>query len=69
LASAGQVTAAAAAIAAASAYIGLFRLLPADRPAVYRTVAPAVPLPPKAPGPDFQLPPNFGGGTLIDTLA
>ncbi|MBV8535485.1 MAG: hypothetical protein JO128_07825 [Alphaproteobacteria bacterium] len=69
MASAGQVTAAAAAIAAASAYIGLFRLLPADRPAVYRALAPAVPLPPKAPDPNFRLPANFGGGTLIDTLA
>ncbi len=66
---AGQVTAAAAALAAASAYIGLFKLLPADRPRVYEAVVPPVPLPPPAPGPDFRLPANFGGGTLIDTLA
>jgi hypothetical protein len=69
LAGAGQVTAAAAAIAAASAYISLFRLLPADRPKVYQTLMPAVPLPPKAPDPNFRPPSNFGGGTLIDTLA
>ena len=65
----GQVTAAAAALATASAYIGLFKLLPVDRTRVYEAVIPAVPLPPTAPSPNFKLPANFGGGTLIDTLA
>jgi len=65
----GQVTAAAAAVAAAAAYIGLFKLLPVDRPRVYQSVVPPVPLPPPAPDPNFKLPSNFGGGTLIDTLA
>lgn len=58
-------------MAAAAAYVGLFKLLPVDRPRVYQSVVPPVPLPPPAPDPDpnFKLPPNFGGGTLIGTLA
>ncbi|HTP82473.1 MAG TPA: hypothetical protein VMQ11_06000 [Alphaproteobacteria bacterium] len=69
MASAGQVTAAAAAVAAASAYVGLFKLLPVDRAYQYAAEVKPVPQLPAYPGPDFRLPPNFGGGTLIDTLA
>ncbi len=64
-----QATAEIAAIAGASAYIALFKLLPVDRPRVYQSADKPVPLPPAAPVPNFRLPTNFGGGTLIDTLA
>jgi hypothetical protein len=59
----------AAAVASAEAFMALFRLLPVDRPRLYQAVTTPVPLPPAAPSPDFRLPPNWGGGTLIDTLA
>lgn len=64
-----QATAMIAAVAGASAYIALFKLLPVDRSQAYAAVTRPVPLPPAAPGPNFHLPANFGGGTLIDTLA
>lgn len=60
---------ASAAIAAASAFLALFKLLPVDRARVYQAATVPVPLPPSAPVPNFQLPANYGGGSLIDTLA
>lgn len=64
-----QVSAMVAAVAGATAYIALFKLLPVDRPRAYEAADAPVPLPPARPVPNFQLPRNFGGGTLIDTLA
>jgi hypothetical protein len=64
-----QVTAAVAAVAAASAYIGLFKRLPIDRAYQYAAEVTPVPSLPPYPGPNFRLPSNYGGGTLIDMLA
>ena len=58
-----QVTAAIAAAASAAAFANLFKILPVDP-----SQAPVPSLPPD-PGPNFRLPPNYGGGTLIDCLA
>ena len=58
-----QVTAAIAAAAASAAFANLFKILPVD-PAQF----PARSLPPD-PGPTYQVPRNYGGGTLIDCLA
>jgi hypothetical protein len=64
-----QATAMIAAIAGASAYIALFKLLPVDRTQAYQAATRPVPLPPAAPTTNFRLPANFGGGSLVDTLA
>lgn len=64
-----QATAEIAAIAGAAAYIALFKLLPIDRQRAYQAADAPVPLPPAGPRPNFHPPRNFGGGTLIDTLA
>lgn len=53
----------------AAAFIALFKLLPVDRGRAYEAATTPVPLPPVAPGRDFHPPANYGGGTLIDTLA
>jgi hypothetical protein len=58
-------TSAAGAVAAASAYISLFKLLPV----IPASATTGIPLPPPSIPRDFQLPRNYGGGTLIDTLA
>ena len=56
-------------IAGAAAVVALFKLLPVDRSLVYAKAVTPVPLPPDAPGPNFHPPKNFGGGSLVDTLA
>ncbi len=56
-------------IAGAAAVVALFKLLPVDRSLLYPHAVKPVPLPPRAPDPNFQPPKNFGGGSLIDTLA
>lgn len=58
-------SAVAGAVAAASAYISLFKLLPAIPP----SATTGIPLPPPSIPENFQLPSNYGGGTLIDELA
>jgi len=59
----------AAELAGAAAVIALFKLLPVDRGLFYAQAVRPVPLPPSVPGPNFRPPQNFGGGTLVDTLA
>lgn len=64
-----QVTAAIAAVASAAAFAALFQILPADRTQAYASQTTPVPTLPPYPGPNFRLPTNYGGGTLIDCLA